>query len=159
MSPGSRFRPVHVERSGEFSLPLPLGHVFPLFSPEGERAWVEGWDPEYLHPDHPSNAPGTVFRTTHGGEETLWLILQYTPGEASAHYGRFSPGSRLGTVQVCCKAEGADRTRVSVHYSLTAVTPAGNSVLAALTAEKYDAMLREWQEAIISSQLPGNRPS
>ena len=155
MSPGSRFRPLHVDRSGEFTLPLPLGHAFPLFSPEGERAWAQGWDPHYLHPDHPSNAAGTVFRTTHQGEETLWLVLTYNPGQATARYGRFCPDSRLGTVQVHCQEEAASVTRVSVSYSLTAITPAGNAVLAAFTQEKYAAMLRDWQEAIIRSQRPG----
>ena len=152
MSPGSRFRPLHVERSGEIILPLPLGHVFPLFSPEGERAWAPGWDPVYLHPDHPSNSPGTTFRTTHNSEETLWLVLQYDPGNATATYGRFSPGSRLGTVQVHCLPEAPGRTRVKVSYSLTAIGPAGNETLAALTPAAYEAMLRDWGEAILRSQ-------
>jgi hypothetical protein len=154
MSPGSRFRPLHVERTGEITLPLPLGHCFPLFSPEGERAWVQGWDPQYLHPDHPSNAPGTLFRTTHNGEETLWLVLTYSPSAATARYCRFSPTSRVGTVQVHCQEEAPGRTRVGISYALTAITPAGNAVLAALTPEKYAAMLHDWQEAIIDSQGP-----
>ncbi len=152
MSPGSRFRPLHVERSGEIVLPLPLGHVFPLFSPEGERAWIQGWDPVYLHPDHPSNNPGTLFRTTHNNEETLWLVLRYEPSQATAHYGRFSPGSRVGTVQVHCLEEAPSRTRVAITYALTAIAPAGNEVLAALTPAKYETMLQDWQEAIIRSQ-------
>jgi len=152
MSPGSGFRPFHVERSGEFALHLPLAHVFPLFSPEGERAWVEGWDPQYLHPDHPSNAPGTVFRTRHDGEETLWLVISYDPRRATAEYGRFTPGSRLGTVQVRCAEDGPARTRVAVTYSLTALTPAGNAALAHMTEASYSAMLRAWQVAITRSQ-------
>lgn len=154
MTPGSKFHPLHVERTGDFLLPLPLGHVFPLFSPEGERAWVPGWDPTYLHPDHPSNAPGTTFRTAHEGEETIWLILTYNPSEATAGYGRFSPGTRIGTVQVQCREEAPRRTRVTVSYSLTAISPAGNVVLAELTPDKYSAMLRDWEKAIIESQLP-----
>lgn len=152
MSPGSRFRPLHVERSGELTLPLPLGHVFPLFSSEGERAWVPGWDPDYLHPDHPSNAPGTLFRTSHSGETTYWLVLTYDPGQATARYSRFSPESRLGTVQVHCHEEAPSQTRVSISYALTGITPAGNAVLAALTPEKFAAMLRDWQRAILHSQ-------
>lgn len=125
-----------------------------MFSPEGERAWIPTWDPAYLHPDHPSNDPGTLFRTTHGDEETLWLVLTYSPSEATARYARFSPGSRVGTVQVRCHEEAPARTRVSVSYSLTGISPAGNAVLTALTPEKYAAMLYDWQEAIATSQLP-----
>jgi hypothetical protein len=155
MSPGARFRPLHIERNGEFTLPLPLGHVFPLFSPEGERAWVEAWDPDYLYPDHPSNAPGTLFRTTHGGEETLWLVLQYDPSHSTAHYGRFAPTSYLGTIHVHCQETAPGKTRVAISYSLTAITPAGNSVLAALTPDKFEAMLGDWQAALTRSQQSG----
>lgn len=154
MSPGSRFRPHHIERSGELTLPLPLGHVFPLFSPEGERAWVAGWDPEYLHPTHPSLAAGTVFRTTHDGEETVWLVLRYDTHLAVAEYGRFTPGSRVGTVSVQCHEEATAVTRVSVTYALTALSPAGNTVLTELTAAHYSRMLRDWQEALMQSQNP-----
>jgi hypothetical protein len=158
MSSSSRFRPHHVERSGDFTLPLPIRHAFPLFSPEGERAWAPGWDPEYLHPDHPSTAPGAIFRTTHGGEETLWLLLQYDPHTSIAHYSRFSPGSRLGTVLVRCEEESPTQTRVHVTYVLTAVAPAGNTVLEAFTTEKYLEMLRDWQRWIVRSQQP-NAPA
>lgn len=146
------FRAVHVDRSGELTLELPLGHVFPLFSPEGERAWVEGWDPEYLHPGHPSNDPGTVFRTSHRRETTVWLILRYDPHLAEAWYGRFTPGSRAGTVAVRCHDEGPSRTRVTVSYSLTSLSPSGNAVLKRLTAGAYTAMLKTWRTAIHRSQ-------
>jgi hypothetical protein len=154
MSP-TRFKPHHVERTGEITVPLPIGHLFPLFSPEGERAWVAGWDPDYLHPPHPSNAPGTIFRTTHQGEETLWLVLRYDPGTTTAEYARFTPASRLGTVRVQCREEAPGVTRVSVTYALTALTPAGNTMLDALTPPHYTAMLRDWREAILRSQQAG----
>jgi hypothetical protein len=152
MSPTHRFHPKHVDRTGEFTVPLPLRQVFPLVSPEGERAWVPGWDPLYLHPDHPSNAPGTVFRTSHNNEETIWLLLEYSPAEATAHYGRFTPGSRIGTVLVRCQEAAADQTRVSVSYSLTALTPAGNDALSAMTEPHYRAMLQDWRQWILTSQ-------
>jgi hypothetical protein len=145
---------LHVERSGSLTIELPRGHVFPLFSPEGERAWIEGWDPEYLHPPHPSDAAGTIFRTTHDGEKTLWLILHYDPHHALAEYARFTAGSRLGTVRVQCAEEAQDTTHVAVTYSLTALTPAGNKVLSALTPASYKRMLGDWHSAIMRSQSP-----
>lgn len=94
---------------------------------------MPGWAPEYLHPDHPSNDEGTVFRTDHGGEETPWIVLRYSPEEGSATSGRFTPGSRLGTVNVRCTAEGPSVTRVAVTYALTALSDAGSEVLRSLT--------------------------
>ena len=155
MSP-ARFHPLHIDRTGEFTLPLPLRHAFPLFSPEGETAWVPGWEPLYLHPDHPSNAHGTVFQTGHLGELTLWLVLRYDPEHAIAEYARFSPGSRIGLVQVQCEGDGPASTRVRVTYSLTALTQAGNTILASLSPDKYAAMLQDWRAEILRSQEPGS---
>jgi hypothetical protein len=146
---------VHVEHTGDFVLPFSRDEAFPLFSPEGERSWVPGWDPEYLHPGKPSSQPGTVFRTTHHGEETLWLILQYDPRKAVAEYARITPGSRLGTVKVECTGEIGGATRVRVRYSLTAVSAAGNAVLAGLTADGYARMLEEWRVMIVRENLRG----
>jgi hypothetical protein len=144
----SAFAPLHVSRTGTFALPLPVADAFPLFSAEGERRWVPGWDPEYLHPTEPSNEAGTVFRTRHGGDETVWLVLTYDPVAATAEYARFTPGSRAGTVQVRCAPLGERSTRVEVSYALTALTPSGNALLEALTPAAYAAMLEEWRSRI-----------
>jgi hypothetical protein len=98
---------------------------------------------------------GTVFRTRHHGEETLWLVLQYDPLTGVAAYGRFTPGSRLGTVQVRCEAVDASHTHVTVTYALTALSPAGNDVLAALTPDSYAAMLAEWKDTIVRRHTSG----
>src|SRR5690606_39494098 len=116
MTTGTAFAASHVEHTGEFVLPLPLDEAFPYFTPEGERAYVPGWDPEYLHPAEPSDAAGTVFRTRAEGEETLWIVLEHDPANGTAAYGRFTPGSRLGTVRVRCESEGERETRVMVTY-------------------------------------------
>lgn len=146
---------MHVEHTNGFVLPLPLRETFPLFSPEGERAWVPGWEPEYLHPLQPSDAVGTVFRTQHHGEETLWLVLEQDPAAGLASYGRFTPGSRIGTVLVRCEETDPSHTQVTVTYALTALSAQGTGILAALTPERYAAMLAEWREAIIQSHAAG----
>jgi len=140
---------MHVNRTGSIRIPAARDRVFPFFTAEGERAWVPGWDPQYLHPSHPSNEAGTVFRTNHGGEETLWLVIRYEPSEGIATYGRFTPGSRLGTVHVECVEESSSETRVTVTYELTAVSEAGAKVLQAMTVDAYRAMLDEWRDSIV----------
>jgi len=35
-----------VIREGSFELDLSAGKALPFFTPEGERAWVNGWDPD-----------------------------------------------------------------------------------------------------------------
>jgi len=151
MSEAPIFRPLYVEHTGDFVLPLPRDQAFPLFSAEGERSWVPGWSPDYLHPVEPSNDAGTVFRTMHGDEETVWLVLEYEPTEGVALYARLTPGSRVGTVRVRCESLDDDLTRVTVTYALTAVAEPGNTVIGRLTEEAYRAMLVDWRARILNA--------
>ncbi len=88
---------------------------------------------------------------------TLWLVLEYDPHRAVAAYGRFTAGSRLGTVRVHCHEEGPNVTKVSVAYSLTASAPAGNVVLGELNPSAYSHMMREWHDAIMHSGMSYTR--
>jgi hypothetical protein len=108
------FRPLHVERTGDFVLPLGLDDAFLSFTPEGERAC--------------------------------------NPSAGVAADVRFTPGSRLGTVRVCCRAVDRAHTCVTVTYALTALSPAGNDALADLTPTAYAAMLEAWRNAILRSR-------
>ncbi len=148
------FTPVHVERTGTLHVNLPPAQAFPLFSPEGERRWVAGWDPRYLHPRGvPSHAPGTVFQTHHSDEQTDWLVLRYSPDEGIAEYVRMTPGSRIGVVTVRA-AERGSATEVEVTYRLTSLSVAGTRTLEAMTDESYAAMLREWETLIARALSP-----
>lgn len=50
---------------GTFHLNAPRERVFPLFTPEGERAWAPGWEPKFLSG---SEERGSAFTTTaHNG--------------------------------------------------------------------------------------------
>ena len=50
MTAGARSPSRHARsrRQGSFVLPLPPAQAFDLFTAEGERRWVAGWDPEIL---------------------------------------------------------------------------------------------------------------
>jgi hypothetical protein len=131
--------------TGSFRLDLDPGEAIRLFTPEGERAWVEGWDPAYPDPDADPDAPGTVFLTAgEGGERTQWMIV--AAGADERRYARFDPRGLAALVEVRCAA-GAGGTRVEVTYSLTALAEDAEAHLAAFAAG-YDAYLESWREAI-----------
>lgn len=140
---------MHIERFTTIRLPIRPIEAFPLFTPEGERAWVPGWDPEPVHaPEGSLSRDGTVFRTTHGDEETVWLVQRIDPAQGAADYVRITPGNRLGTVHVRCADDGEGGTVVEVGYRLTALSQAGEEALEAITPERFDADIRGWQVAI-----------
>ncbi len=140
---------MHIERSATIRLALPVEQALPLFTPEGECDWVSGWVPEPLHaPDGSLSRKGAVFRTSHGDEETLWMVLEMEPVAGTAEYARITPGSKLGIVRVQCRRDEGEGSFVDVTYELTSLSAAGEATLRALTPEAFDAEIRGWQTAI-----------
>ena len=66
----------HVERRHSIVLSGSIACVFLLFTPAGEKLWVEGWDPEFLHPtsgetcEGRCSEPDTVAKSRFGPAST-----------------------------------------------------------------------------------------
>ena len=132
-------------RVRSFRLEAPLTRVFPLFTALGERIWAQGWEPELLSGQEER---GSVFRTTHGGRETTWIVVTYLPSEGRVSYARLAQGSNMGLVDVECSAS-AGGTEVSVRYTLTGLNGQGHAFVDEfLDPVHYSRMIEEWREAI-----------
>ena len=139
-------------------LAIPPEQAFVFFTPEGERAWIPDWNPEYLHPADGTLQSGLVFRTRAGGEPTLWLVARYDAQALEAEYVRIVPESRVGTVAVRCHAVADGGTQVEVTYALTGLSDAGNRVLASVTEDAHAQMMSNWQKCI-TAVLADSPPS
>jgi hypothetical protein len=143
-----RFAARHVSHKGSITVHADRARTLDLFTPEGEREWVPGWSPEYLFRAGGGDEIDTVFRTAHGDEETLWIVLDHDRDEGTASYARITPGSRLGTVTVAVEPIDETSCWVEICYELTGLSPEGNAVLARFDARAFRAMLAEWEERI-----------
>ena len=136
----------HVELSGRLHVAAPLERAVVFFTPEGERQYVAGWDPEYLHPADGALVEGLTFRTTHNGERTLWLVGRCDVAGGRLEYIRIVPESRIGVVAVHLSPSGSGTDAV-VSYRLTALSEAGEEALRVFAAG-FEAMLASWQRSI-----------
>ncbi|MFW5927415.1 MAG: hypothetical protein ACOCSR_05120 [Wenzhouxiangella sp.] len=140
-----------VEHTRAFELPQPVSAVFPLFSPEGEKQWVPGWDYD--------NVMGTaqlcedyVFLTQshdHATDEAIWLVKRYEPVSHVVAFYKVEPGEKVGVVNVRCTSLAARRTRVEVSYKYIALSESGEAFIADFTAQVYAEFIREWQELLL----------
>ncbi len=135
-------------RSHSFVLEMPIARAFPLFEPEGERAWAKGWNPTYLHPANGKTEQGMVFTTSHGGENTIWMLNRHERAAGIVEYARITPGSRAATVMVQCAAIDAGRTRVTVIYVFTGLSDAGNAIIRKMDDNAYREYIESWRDAI-----------
>jgi len=117
---------------GEVRVPLPPDAAIELFTPEGERRWVAGWDPSYPGGDESVFLTGT----------TTWVTVERS--DRVRRYARVTPGVQAGTVSVRCEPDGAG-TVATVGYELTALGP--DADLAAFAAG-YDDFLAGWEREI-----------
>ena len=89
-----------------------------------------------------------VFTTGVGDEYTVWTLVDFEREHHRSRYVRCTPASRMGVVNMACRALDALRTEVSVSYTLTALSERGLEDLAAYEGERFAAMIDGWAKQI-----------
>jgi hypothetical protein len=127
------------------SVPLPADEAMQLFTARGERAWVEGWDPEFPAGEPTEEVEGTVFVTTAHGRSTYWVVA--ARARRCVRYARTTPGFFAGTVEVRERSSDSRSTLVDVTYDLSALTPQGAAELDDFAAG-HEQEISAWALAI-----------
>jgi hypothetical protein len=144
-----------VDLSGGFAVSAPLGAVFELFSPLGEKRWVPDWSPELLHPPGVQWERGQVFRTQEELGEAVWVVTVLDRERHEVEYHRIEPTRYVAKVRVQCHARGAQQTDVAVTYTFVGLSDAGNRDIAAMSQAAYEQKMKRWQ-AWINGCLSGH---
>jgi len=137
---------MRLQSSGHFVVALPATDAIDLFTPEGERAWVPGWDPTYPG-GQPSEDSGAVFVTDSGGVETTWVVLEIDRHGGQAAYARITPGHHAGIVRVACADTASGHSTVTVAYDMTLLSD-DPSALDAHAEDNFELMMQEWSDAV-----------
>ena len=140
-----------ISRTQFFEIPVPVAELFPLFSPEGEKLWVPGWDYQ--------NVMGTtelfedyVFLTEthdHGAQKAIWLVKRYEPNVHFVQYYRIEPEEKVGVVTVVCTELEENRTKVQVTYKYMALFPSGEQFISGFSEEFYAEFIKEWETLLL----------
>jgi hypothetical protein len=132
---------LRIRRQGRLTLRAGLADVVPLFTAEGERRWVAGWEPRFPLPDH-VHERGEVWTTTATAGTTVWVTAdRRVDGVLLA---RVTPDVAAGLVEVTCRPGLDGSTDVDVAYDVTALSDRGREVVAHLR-DGFDEMLATWQ--------------
>ena len=133
--------------TGRFELPIPAADAVDFFTPEGERRWVPGWSPIYPAIDA-SEDSGTVFITSHGDVETVWVIESIDRVRNRSSYARTTPGHHAGTVRVRCDDQPTGGCVVTVEYDMTSLAPDDPRALDAYGEDAFVSMMEEWSVGV-----------
>ncbi len=149
-----------IKHTASFEIREPAKRLFPLFSAEGEKRWVPGWDYQNLmggielHEDY-------VFTTKchdHAASEAIWIVKRYVPERHLVQFYKVEPGDKLGVIEVRCTELDQSLTRVDVSYEYIGLSPAGDEFIAQFSSTQYKAFIAEWKRLLLR-YLDGQRPA
>jgi hypothetical protein len=138
-----------VEHQATFRMDQPAEILFPLFSAEGEKLWVPGWDYENISGSE-EMFEDFIFLTRHQDHsspnaDTIWLVKSYQPEHYFVQYYKVEPGQKVGLITVQCVALDSARADVEVTYAYTALSESGEKFFRNFTADHYQGFIAEWK--------------
>jgi hypothetical protein len=139
-----------VTRDGSFELNMNADKALPFFTPQGERTWVNGWDPRPVYPAQEDVAfqANAVFRLDGHGDQSIWTILEANLKDHIAEYVYVVEGERVSRVRVRIEPATESRCRVHVRYVHTAISEKGLHFICTVTEAAYEQKMRDWQQMV-----------
>jgi hypothetical protein len=137
-----------VEFFGELTVSLPVEQTFELFSPLGERQWVNDWTPELLHPPDISWERGQIFRTCEERGEAIWVVTALDRKAHEVEYHRVETGRYVARVFVRCTPVAAQETQVATSYKFVGLSVEGNAEITRMTPDAYREKMQRWERWI-----------
>ncbi len=142
-----------IKHTAHFRIDQPIEILFPLFSAEGEKLWVPGWDYENimgsktLHEDY-------IFVTKnhdHASTDAIWLVKRYEPESYCVQFYKVEPEDKVGmiTVQQCTTIHNG-LTQVDVSYEYIGLRQKGHEFVEGFTSTEYEAFIGEWERLLVS---------
>ncbi len=141
-----------VGHTASFVMSVAVDVLFVLFSPEGEKLWVPGWDYQNIM-GTTELAEDYIFVTSnhdHAAADAIWLVKRYEPAQYLVQFYKVEPGDKVGVITVVCEPLDAHKTRVTVAYQYTALTASGEAFVASFDAETYRAFIGEWETLLVA---------
>ena len=139
-----------VKHSKKFSINQPIEILFPLFSAEGEKFWVPGWDytnimgSTDLHEDY-------IFLTRnhdHATTDAIWLVKRYDSESHFVQFYKVEPEEKIGIITVQCTEVEKNITEVEVTYEYRGLSDKGNEFISTFDSANYKEFINEWESLL-----------
>jgi len=136
-----------ISHTKAFEMAIPIEDLFPLFSPEGEKYWVPGWDYENVMGTTELSEDYVFFTKTHdhGTTDVIWIVKKYDPKSHFVQFYKIEPKDKIGVVTVKCTKLETERTKVQVTYKYIALSVTGEKFIAEFSESAYEEFIGEWQ--------------
>ena len=116
----------HVRTEFAFNIRAPYSIAAPLFGPEGERAWADGWDPHFLYPQPAQDIQGAIFQVSQGHRTSTWVNTVFNLEQGHIQYIYVIPEIMVTSIDIHFSKPSAETTGVRVAYERTALSSEAN---------------------------------
>jgi hypothetical protein len=142
-----------VSRKEKFRIEQPAAVLFPLFSAEGEKLWVPGWDYQNISGWEEMREDFIFLTKNHDHaltrDDTIWIVKSYHPESFFVQFYRVEPGQKVGLITVQCIEIDQDVTDVEVTYAYTALGETGREFLKTFTGDYYQEFIASWKTLLL----------
>ena len=137
-------KPNRATRTYRQSLHAPPAAVFRLLCPVREAEWAEGWMPVQVISSSGVAERDCVFITPEEPANAIWYITRHEPENWFVEMLKIVPGLTACRLQIQLSPNG-NECFADVTYSHTSIGPAGDTFVAAFTAEHYQKFMQVWE--------------
>jgi hypothetical protein len=141
----ARFQAEQIVAWGAFELPCAAADALDFFTPEGERDWVPGWNPQPIYPGRIVLERDTVFRTDDEDGPVVWTILDVDREHGQVEYAYVAADVRAARVHVAVSPVEPGRSRVHVTYVVTTLGERGRKYVQLFGEESFRAKMQQWR--------------
>jgi len=141
-----------VKHTLDLKINQPIDILFPLFSAEGEKLWVPGWDYENIMGTSDLNED-YIFLTKnhdHASTDAIWLVKQYKPESYFVQFYKVEPEDKVGIITVQCTKMNESLTKVEVSYEYIGLSKKGDEFVESFSSAKYKEFIAEWNSLLVS---------
>ena len=139
-----------IKHAEKFRLEQPVDVLFPLFSAEGEKYWVPGWDYENIMGSTDLHEDYAFLTRTHDHASTgaIWLVKRYDPESYLVQFYKVEPEDKVGVITVQCSEVKKCLTEVEVTYQYIGLSEKGDRFIQEFTSADYKAFIGEWNRLL-----------
>jgi len=128
-----------IKYTEKFKISQPIEILFPLFSAEGEKVWVPGWDYENI-----IGSTDLYENHDHASTDAIWLVKKHEPESYLVQFYKVEPEDKVGIITVQCIKIDDSQTQVEVSYEYIGLSRKGDEFIERFTSSEYKEFINEW---------------
>lgn len=147
-----------ISHTKAFEMNQSVDALFPLFSPEGEKSWVPGWDYENVMGTTELSEDYVFLTKTHDHRTTdaIWVVKRYDPVSHFVQFYKIEIEDKIGVITVKCTELEPERTKIDVTYKYIALSAAAEKFVSEFGVSAYEEFIGEW-ETLLSKYFDSKR--